>query len=71
MRQSTCLGFNLIIVDYNAASLNCRQAGRASDYEYDSPDLKLLLIVGRCRRFLSLAWPTGVQLVFSFAPDFQ
>ena len=34
---------------------------------YDGPDLKLFILVGWGRSFLSVAWPTGVQLVFSFA----
>ena len=31
--------------------------------------LKLFILVGWGRSFLSVAWPTGVQLVFSFAPE--
>ena len=33
---------------------------------YDGPDFKLFILVGRDRSFLSVAWPTGVQLVFFF-----
>ena len=33
---------------------------------YDGPDLKLFILVGWGRSFLSVAWPTGVQLVFFF-----
>ena len=33
---------------------------------YDGPDLKLFVLVGWGRSFLSVAWPTGVQLVFYF-----
>ena len=33
---------------------------------YDGPDLKLFILVGWDRSFLSVAWPTGVQLVFFF-----
>ena len=36
---------------------------------HDGPDLKLFNLVGWGRSFLSVAWPNGVQLVFSFAPD--
>ena len=36
---------------------------------YDGPDLKLFILVGWGRSFLSVAWPTGVQLVFFFAPE--
>ena len=38
-------------------------------YIKDGPDLKLFILVGWGRSFLSVAWPTGVQLVFSFAPE--
>ena len=30
------------------------------------PDLKLFILVGWGRSFLSVAWPTGVQLMFFF-----
>ena len=33
---------------------------------YDGPDIKLFILVGWGRSFLSVAWPTGVQLVFFF-----
>ena len=33
---------------------------------YDGPDIKLFILVGLGRSFLSVAWPTGVQLVFFF-----
>ena len=36
---------------------------------HDGPDLKLFILVGWGRSFLCVAWPTGVQLVFSFAPE--
>ena len=36
---------------------------------YDGPDIKLFILVGLGRRFLSVAWPTRVQIVFSFAPE--
>ena len=32
----------------------------------DGPDLKLFILVGWGRSFLSIAWPTGVQLMFFF-----
>ena len=62
MRQSACLVFNPIMVDNYAAFFNCTPVDRASDY--DGPDLKLFILVGWGRSFLSVAWPTGVQLVF-------
>ena len=56
------------MVDNYAAFFNCTPVGRASDS--DGPDLKLFILVGWGRSFLSVAWPTGVQLVFfSFAPE--
>ena len=33
---------------------------------YDGPDLKLFILVCWGRSLLSVAWPTGVQLVFFF-----
>ena len=33
---------------------------------YDGPDLKLFILAGWDRSFLSVAWLTGVQLVFFF-----
>ena len=33
---------------------------------YDGSDIKLFILVGWDRSFLSVAWPTGVQLVFFF-----
>ena len=64
MRQSARLVFNPIMVDSYAAFFNCTPVGRASDY--DGPDLKLFILFGWGRSFLSVAWPTGVQLVFFF-----
>ena len=67
MRQSACLVFNPIMVDNYAAFFNCTPVGRASDVRlYDGPDLKLFILVGWGRSSLSVAWPTGVQLVFFF-----
>ena len=61
MRQSACLVFNPLMVDNYAASFNCTPVRL-----YDGPDLKLFILVGWGRSFLSVAWPTGVQLVFFF-----
>ena len=61
MRQSACLVFNPITVDKYAAFFNCTPVGRASD------SLKLFILVGWGRSFLSVAWPTGVQLMFFFS----
>ena len=62
MQQSACLVFNPIMVDNYAAFFNCTPVGWASD----GPNLKLFILVGWDRSFLSVAWPTGVQLVFFF-----
>ena len=64
MRQSACLVFNPFMVDNYAAFFNCTPVGRASDY--DGSDIKLYILVGWGRSFLSDAWPTGVQLLFFF-----
>ena len=60
MRQSACLVFNPIMVD------NYAHAGGSGVRLYDGLDLKLFILVGWGRSFLSVAWPTGVQLVFFF-----
>ena len=44
-------------------------AGESGVRLYDGHDLKLFILVGWGRSFLSIACPTGVQLVFSFAPE--
>ena len=41
-------------------------AGGSGVRLYDGPDLKLFILVGWGWSFLSVAWPTGVQLVFFF-----
>ena len=38
---------------------------------YNGPDIKLFILVGWGRIFLPVAWPTEVQLLFFFAPDFS
>ena len=60
MRQSACLVFNPIMDDNCAAFFNCTPVDRAS---VDGPDLKLFILVDWGQSFLSVAWPTGVQLV--------
>ena len=69
MRQSACLVFNPITVDNYAAFFNCTPdppAGGSGVRLYDGPDLKLFILVGWGRSFLTVPWPPGVQLVFSF-----
>ena len=46
-------------------------AGGSGVRLYDGPDIKLFILVGWGRSFLSVAWPTGVQLVFFFCSGFQ
>ena len=46
--------------------IQLRLAGGSGVRLYDGPDLKLFILVGWGRSFLSVAWPTGVQLVFFF-----
>ena len=48
------------MVDNYAAFFNCTPVGRASDAMIAST--KLFILVGWGRSFLSVAWPTGVQL---------
>ena len=66
MRQSAYLVFNPITVDNYAAFFNCTPVGRASDSM-----MAPAILVGWGRSFLSVAWPTGVQLVFFFCSGFQ
>ena len=47
-------------------TLPLRYEGGSGVRLYDGPDLKLFILVGWGRSFLSVAWPTGVQLVFFF-----
>ena len=61
MRQGECLVFNQITVDNYASFFNCTPVGRASD-SMMAPYIKLFILVGWGRSFLSVAWPTGVQL---------
>ena len=60
MRQSACLVFNPIMVDGYAAFFNFTPVGRASD-SMMAPTLSYSF-----KLVLSVAWPTGVQLLFSF-----
>ena len=57
MRQSACLVFNPIMVDNYAAFFFLHA---------DGPNLKLFILVGWGRSFLSVALPSGVQLFFFF-----
>ena len=54
MRQSACLMFNPITVYNFASPFHCTPVGRASDS---------MVVAGA---FLSVAWPTGVQLLVFF-----
>ena len=44
-------------------SIHALHAGGSGVRLYDDPDLKRFILVGWGRSFLSVAWPTGVQLV--------
>ena len=59
MRQSVCLVFNPIMVDNYAAFY---AAGESGVRLYNGPDLKLFILVGWGRSFLSVTWPTGFLL---------
>ena len=62
MRQSVCLV--LTQSWFILPSLIAR--GGSGVRLYDGPDIKLFILVGWGRSFLSVAWPTGVQLVCFF-----
>ena len=69
MRQSASLLFNpIMVVENYAAYFNCTPVGRASSY---GPDIKLFILAGWGRIFLSVVGPTGVQLVFFFCSGFS
>ena len=65
MRQPACLVFNPIMVDNYAAFFNCTAVGRVAD-SMMAPTYLLFILVGWDRSFLSVAWPTGIHLVFLF-----
>ena len=44
-------------------------AGGSGVKLFDGPDLKLFILVGWGRSFLSVALPTGIQLVFFFSTE--
>ena len=64
MRQSACLVFYPITADNYAAFFNCTPVGRASDSMMAR--LQAIDFSWLGRSFLSVAWPTGVQLMFFF-----
>ena len=66
MRQSAYLVSNPIMVDNYAAFLNCTPVCRASDSMMAAIHFSWL-----GQSFLSVAWPTGIQLVFFFCSGFQ
>ena len=63
MRQSACLVLTQPLLITMLPSLIAR---RCVGRQTDGPDIKLFILVGWDRSFLSVAWPTGVQLVFFF-----
>ena len=70
MRQSAYLVFNPIMVDNYANFSNCMKMGRASD-SMMAPVIKLFILVSLDRSFLSVAWPTGIKLVFFVCSGFS
>ena len=64
-RQSACLVVNPITVNNFACLFNCTPLGQVSDAMM-APTLSYLFHLVGAGAFLSVAWPTGVQLlVFS------
>ena len=57
--------FGKIITRYRRIGYNLNVMRQSACY--DGPDLKLFILVGWGRSFLSVAWPTGVQLMFFFS----
>ena len=64
MRHSACLVFNPITVNNFVSLFNCTPVGRASDSMMARH--KAIYFIGLGRIFLSVAWPTGVQLLVFF-----
>ena len=65
MRQSACLVFNPITVNNFASLFNCTPVGRASD-SMMAPAWSYLFSLVWAGAFLSVAWPTGIQLLVFF-----
>ena len=65
MRQSACLVFNPIMVNNFASLFNLSPVGRASDSMMTPTQSYLFYLVG-AGAILSVAWPTGVQLLVFF-----
>ena len=68
MQQSACLVINPLTVDGYAALFNCSPVDRASE---SMMALKLFILVGLDRSFRLLLGPPGLNLLSSFASDFQ
>ena len=68
IQQSACLVFYPISVSNYAFFFNYTPVGRSPDS--GGLDLKLFPLVGWDRSFLSVVWPSGVQLVFLFCSEF-
>ena len=68
MQQSACFVFNQIMVDNYSVVFKCTPVGWPSNpmMALTKSDKKLYILVGWDRSFLSVALPTGVQLVFFF-----
>ena len=68
MHQSACLVFNPITVNNIASLFNCTPVGRASDSMMAPTKSYLFKLVG-AGDFLSVASPTGVQLLVFLCPS--
>ena len=67
MRQSACLVVNRLTQSQVITLFLSLIARRWSGVRLsDGPDIKLFVLVGWVRSFLSVAWPTGVQLLGFF-----
>ena len=66
MRQSACLVFNPVTVNNFASLFNCTPVGRASDSMMARHKAIYFSLLEPELFFLSVAWPTGVQLLVFF-----
>ena len=66
MRQSACLVVNPITVDNFASLFNCTPVGRASDTVMDPTNKATYFSRLGPELFVSVAWPTWVQLLIFF-----
>ena len=65
LRPSACLVCNQIMIDNYASFLNCTSVSLATDFLM-IPTLKLFILVCWGWTFMSVTWPIGFNVVFSF-----